>query len=102
MKRKWTVVAEGGDEAGAGGKRLAEGTARREPEQRLPVVAGMATEAAALAGGDATGGQGGPEKVKKAGCAWGLLGNCSLVVRLLLPGRRGRASEPERQAGKLA
>lgn len=66
VKRKWTVVAEGGDEAGAGGKRLAEGTARGEPEQRLPVVADMATEAAALAGGDATAGQGGPEKVKKA------------------------------------
>ncbi|KAG8130654.1 hypothetical protein E2320_017357 [Naja naja] len=61
-KRKWTVVAEGGDEAGAGGKRLAEGTARREPEQRIPIVAGMASEAAALAGGDATGSQGGPEK----------------------------------------
>ncbi|XP_039217393.1 uncharacterized protein C9orf40 homolog [Crotalus tigris] len=60
-KRKWTVAA-GGDEAEAGGKRLAEGTARREPEQRLPIDAGMATEAAALAGGDATGSQGGPQK----------------------------------------
>ncbi|XP_063151220.1 uncharacterized protein C9orf40 homolog [Candoia aspera] len=76
-KRKW-MGAEEGDEAGVSGKRPvglkerwspkewgpvpAEGTTRREPEQRLLLLAGMATEAAALAGGDATGSRGQPEE----------------------------------------
>ncbi|KAM6468679.1 uncharacterized protein C9orf40 homolog [Liasis olivaceus] len=76
-KRKW-MGAEEGDEAGASGKRPmglkergslkawgpvpAEETARRESEQRRSLLVGMATEAAALAGGDATASQERPEE----------------------------------------